>query len=323
MKVLIAPDSFKGTYSAGEVAAAIAAGVHDSGANACTIPLADGGEGTLEVLTTITQAQTHTVTVQNPWGQPIPATFAITPDNVGIVELAQASGITVPHTGIRDPWGASTYGTGQLMVAARERGARHIVVSAGGSATSDGGDGAIRAIEQAGGIHNIPITVLTDVTTPFELAGKIFSPQKGATPAVVEQITTRLAQQAVTLPKNPVGVPRTGAAGGFSGGMWAQYNAELVSGADYVLEFVGFDQALRTVDAVVVGEGKLDAQTRQGKIVDAVITRVRRHNPDIPVIAVVGSVSDDLGEYANHFTTIIEATDTAAMRAAGQRISGN
>lgn len=322
MKVLIAPDSFKGTYSAVEVAAAIAAGVRETGAHAVELPLADGGEGTLTALASTTNAQLHTVEVNNPWGQPVAATFALTPDHVGVVELAQASGIAVEHNGVRDAYTADTYGTGQLILAAVNHGARTILVSAGGSATSDGGSGAIRALEEAGGLH-VPLTVLTDVTTPFEQAGEVFGPQKGADPQTVERITARLRQQAHELPRDPTGVKRTGAAGGFSGGMWAQYSAELISGADYVLDFVGFNRALGDADVVVVGEGKLDSQTEQGKIIDAVLARVQRLKPSIPVVAVVGCVGDDLRDYAENFTRIIEATDADLMRRAGHSVAGH
>ncbi|MDO5619167.1 glycerate kinase family protein [Kocuria sp.] len=322
MKVLIAPDSFKGTYTAVEVAAAIAAGVREAGGEAVELPIADGGEGTLTALASTTGAQLHTVTVNNPWGAPVEANFAVTPDGVGIVELAQASGITVAHDGPRDAFSADTYGTGQLMLAAVAEGARAILVSAGGSATSDGASGAIRAIQQAGGLNGVSVTVLTDVTTAFERAGVVFSPQKGADPKTVERITQRLHQQAAQLPKNPVGVARTGAAGGFSGGMWAQFDAELVSGADHVLDFVDFEGQVATADVVVVGEGKLDSQTGEGKIIDAVLDRVRRIKPNTPVVAVVGCVDPDLGDYAQNFARIFEATDAELMRQAGRQIPG-
>ncbi|KAA9393295.1 glycerate kinase [Kocuria coralli] len=322
MKVLIAPDSFKGTYTAVEVAAAIARGVRETGQTAVELPLADGGEGTLTALASNADARFFEAEVRNPWGAPVTGSYAITPAGVGIVELAQASGITVAHDGPRDAYEADTYGTGQLILAAVGHGATEILVSAGGSATSDGAEGAIRAIEEAGGLGSVPITVLTDVTTPFERAGEVFGPQKGADPATVERITARLRRQAGQLPRNPLGVERTGAAGGFSGGMWAQYDAALVSGADYVLDFVRFDDHVGEADAVVVGEGRLDAQTGQGKIIDAVLARVGRLRPGLPVIAVVGSVDDDLGEYRSNFAEVLVATDDRAMRQAGRTVAG-
>lgn len=321
VKVLIAPDSFKGTYTAVEVAAAIADGVNSAGGDAIQLPIADGGEGTLTALASNAGARMFSAHVTNPWGAPVSGTYAITPEGVGIIELAQASGITVEHDGDRDAFTADTYGTGQLILEAIRNGATQILVSAGGSATSDGAAGAIRAIEEAGGLGGVPVTVLTDVTTVFERAGEVFGPQKGADPATVERITTRLREQAVHLPMNPLGVPRTGAAGGFSGGMWAQYGAALVSGAEHVLDFVGFDENVAGADVVVVGEGKLDSQTGQGKIIDAVLTRVERIKAGTPVVAVVGCVDDDLGDYAQNFAEIHVATDAAAMREAGQRIA--
>lgn len=320
MQVLIAPDSFKGTYTAVEVAAAVGAGVRGAGARAVELPIADGGEGTLTALASTSGAQWHEREVANPWGAPVSAAYAITPGGVGIVELAQASGITVAHDGPRDAFTADTYGTGQLIVDAIKHGAAEILVSAGGSATSDGAAGAIRAIEEAGGLHGVPVTVLTDVTTVFERAGEVFGPQKGADPETVARITARLREQARTLQHNPLGVPRTGAAGGFSGGMWGHFGAALVSGADHVLDFVAFDEQVREADVVVVGEGKLDSQTGQGKIIDAVLSRVERVKPGTPVIAVVGCVDDDLGEYRENFAEIMVAGDDHAMRAAGRQI---
>lgn len=322
MQVLIAPDSFKGTYTAVEVAAAIGSGVRQAGSQAFELPVADGGEGTLTALVSTTGAQRYEREVANPWGAPVRASYAITPDGVGIVELAQASGITVAHNGPRDAFTADTYGTGQLIVDAIRNGATEILVSAGGSATSDGAAGAIRAIEESGGTHGVPVTILTDVSTVFERAGEVFGPQKGADSQTVRRITQRLREQAPQLRRNPLGVPRTGAAGGFSGGMWGHFGASLVSGADHVLDFVGFDDHVQQADVVVVGEGKLDSQTGQGKIIDAVLKRIDRIKPGTPVVAVVGCVDDDLGDYAQSFTRIFEATDTELMHQAGTQIAG-
>lgn len=323
MRVLIAPDSFKGTYTAVEVARAIAAGVREASGQPVELPVADGGEGTMSAVASTTGATLHSVQVTNPWGAPVTAEYAITRDGTAVVELAQASGITVQHDGARDAFTADTYGTGQVIVDAIKHGARRILVSAGGSATSDGAEGAIRAIEEAGGLAGVPITVLTDVTTPFERAGEVFGPQKGADPETVERITARLRDQAAALPRNPLGVARTGAAGGFSGGMWGRYDAELVSGAEYVLDFVDFDHAVAQADVVVVGEGRLDSQTGEGKIIDAILNRVNSVRPGLPVVAVVGSVDEDLGAYRENFADVIVATDAERMRAAGLRIASH
>ena len=219
------------------------------------------------------------------------------------------------------PWSASTYGTGLLIAAAVNLGAKRILVAAGGSATTDGGSGAVQAINENGGLGGARITVLSDVITTFLDAPRVFGPQKGADPATVTLLEERLAQLADSYPRNPAGVARTGAAGGLSGGLWAHFGADLVSGADAVLDAAGFDSLITAADAVVVGEGRLDSQTGEGKIISAILERVRNSGRRIPVVAVVGSVADDLGSYAENFADILVATDAAAMRAAGRAIA--
>ena len=322
MTVLVAPDSFKGTFPAAEVAAAIAAGVRDAGGKAVQLPVADGGEGTFDALCRGLAASAMAVDAQNPWGEPIPVTIGVTADGTAVVELAQASGLTVPSSRPRDPVSASTYGTGMMVAAAIDAGATHIMVAAGGSATTDGGAGAVQAIHDGGGLRGARITVLSDVTTTFLDAPRVFGPQKGAGPAEIEVLERRLRQLGGSYPRNPAGVPRTGAAGGLSGGLWAHFSAELVSGAGAVLDAVDFDRCLASADAVVVGEGRLDSQTGQGKIVSAILERVQESGRRIPVVAVVGSVAEDLGSYAGNFTEIIVASDSAAMFAAGRSVAG-
>jgi glycerate kinase len=319
--ILVAPDSFKGTYSALEVAAAVGAGIRDGGGQAMQLPVADGGEGTFDALCHSLAAATLTVEAQNPWGEPLSAIVGLAADGTAVVEVAQASGLNVPSTLPRDPLSASTYGTGMMIAAAVQAGATHIIVAAGGSATTDGGAGAVQAIHDAGGLMGARVTVLSDVTTTFLDAARIFGPQKGADPAAVELLEGRLARLAAEYPRDPAGVPRTGAAGGLSGGLWANFAAELVSGADAVLDAAHFDRHLEHADAVVVGEGRLDAQTGQGKIISAILGRVRNSGRRIPVIAVVGSVSEDLGEYAAHFAEILVASDAAAMQRAGRSVA--
>lgn len=309
MRFLVAPDSFKGTFSAPEVARLIANGLTD----AVQCPLADGGEGTAPILADALGAAPVLVTVKNPWGLPIAAEFYLA-DEVAVVELAAASGL---HHGPGDPILASTYGTGQLIAAAVSHGAHEVLVAAGGSATTDGGFGAIEAIESAGGMRGARLTVLCDVTTPYEQAAAVFGPQKGASPAQVIELTARLHERAAVLPVDPRGVPRTGAAGGFSGGLWSRYGAALVSGAERVLDEVGFDDLLNDIDAVIVGEGRLDGQTGEGKIIDAVVRRVGGR---VPVWAVVGSVDKDLGGYDENFAGIVVASTAQQLRDAGAQI---
>lgn len=319
MSVLIVPDSFKGTYTAAEVAGHIATGVGRAGGTAVGIPVADGGEGTFDALCAGLGAVEVKVSVRNPWGSPLTATLGLAGDTA-IVELAQASGLHVLHNGERDPLTADTYGTGQLILEAVARGARRVLVAAGGSATTDGGTGAVRAITQAGGLHGAQIIVLSDVTTKFPDAARIFGPQKGADPATVELLTARLLEQARTFPRDPSDVAGTGAAGGFSGGLWAHFGAELVSGAEFVLDAVDFDLHLARATAVVVGEGRLDGQSMGGKIISVVLQRVAALAPQVPVFAVVGSIGADLGTARSHFADVMVASTPADMVRAGLEI---
>ncbi|MFF2028918.1 glycerate kinase [Arthrobacter sp. NPDC058192] len=255
-----------------------------------------------------------------PWGDAVDAAIALTGDGTAVVELAFASGLNLPASGDRDPVAASTYGTGVLMAEAVRLGARRLLVAAGGSATTDGGAGAIAAIEERGGLGGAELVILSDVTTRFSDAARVFAPQKGAGPAVVADLTRRLDLQAAGFAadcgRDPRLVDRTGAAGGFSGGMWARYGASLVSGADYVLDLLGFDAQLAASSAVVVGEGRLDSQTEQGKIIAAILARAGAK----PVYAVVGSVDPDLGEASDSFAGIIVAGNPEAMHAAGEEL---
>ena len=321
MSILVAPDSFKGTFAAAEVSAHIAAGIRAAGAAAVELPVADGGEGTFEVLVRGLDARPARVRTVGPWGDDVETAVALAPDGTAVVELAFASGLHLPTSGDRDPVRASTYGTGVMMAEAVRLGARRLLVAAGGSATTDGGAGAIAAIEELGGLHGAEVVVLSDVTTRFADAARVFGPQKGAGPATVEALTRRLEELADgfarELGRDPRPVERTGAAGGFSGGMWAKYGARLVSGADLVLDLLGFDAHAAASSAVVVGEGRLDSQTSQGKIIAAILAR----SGSTPVYAVVGSVHEDLGDYANNFADVIVASDADALKAAGSRLA--
>lgn len=314
--LLVAPDSFKGTYTAGEVAAHIASGARAAGATVVECPLADGGEGTSEILRRALGADVVEVDTVGPWRDPLRAAYALTRDGTAVIELAAASGL-----GLRrnrdDAVAADTFGTGLLVAHAAKCGAEHIVIAAGGSATTDGGAGAVAAIEEGGGLRDARITVLCDVTTTFEYAAEVFGPQKGADPEQVRMLTARLLEQAGSYPRDPRGVARTGAAGGFSGGMWSWYGAQLVSGADYVLDMIEFDRLARDADAVIVGEGRLDSQTEHGKIISAVLDRIG----DKPVYALVGSVAPELGELAERFDGILVTSDAAAMVRAGESVA--
>lgn len=274
LPALVAPDSFKGTFSASEVAAAIASGLRAAGREAVELPVADGGEGTMEVLVGALGGELRTVTASDPLGRPVEAAFALLPDGTAVVETAQASGLGLVDERERDAWAATTRGTGDLIVAAADAGAERVIVTVGGSATTDGGAGAVEALDEAG--VQVELDVLADVRTPFEQAARVFGPQKGADPSMVKRLERRLHRQADGYLRDPRGERMTGAAGGLSGGLWAQHGARLVPGAAYVLDAIGFDGRMRAVAFVVTGEGQLDGQTLQGKIVGEVATRCRQ-----------------------------------------------
>jgi glycerate kinase len=240
--------------------------------------VADGGEGTMDVLVSALGGDVRRLSVSDPLGRPVEAAFALLPDGSAVVEMAQASGLSLVDEPERDAWAASTRGTGELIVAAVEAGASHVIVTVGGSATSDGGAGALEALREADltGRSAIEMDVVCDVRVPFEQAPSVFGPQKGADPAMVERLERRLDELAETFPRDPRGEPMTGCAGGLSGGLWAACGARLVPGAAYVLDAIGFDPLMRESGFVVTGEGSLDEQTLQGKIVGEVATRCRQ-----------------------------------------------
>jgi glycerate 2-kinase len=317
--ILVAPDSFKGTMSAGEVAAAIGRGLEAEGRPVDLCPVADGGEGTLDALVDSVGAELLATTVCDPLGRPIEGSFAVG-DRVAIVETAAASGLGLVDPAERDPVQASTFGTGQLIVAAIEAGAKVVYLGVGGSATTDGGAGAIRAIREAGGIGGARIVVLSDVRTPFERAARVFGPQKGAGPDDVTRLTKRLNDQARRLARDPRGVPMTGAAGGLSGGLWAEFDAELMPGAQFVLDAVDFDRRMRSARAVVTGEGKLDQQSLAGKVVSEVSTRTRQAG--VPCHAIVGTRElDSFGVRVLDLQAVLEAGTPRQITAAARRLA--
>jgi glycerate 2-kinase len=319
--VLVAPDSFKGTFSARQVAGAIGRGLERAGLMPPDLcPVADGGEGTLDALLPQLGGELVAVEVQDPLGREIRAGFGLVEDGgTAIVEMASASGLGLVAEDERDAWAASTYGTGQLIAAAAEAGAQVILVAVGGSATTDGGAGALEAIADHGGIRGARIVVLTDVRTVFEDAPKVFGPQKGADPDMVERLRERLEQLAATLPRDPRGVPMTGAAGGLSGGLWAAHGAVLEPGAPFVLNALDFDDRMRASRAVVTGEGKLDEQTLEGKLVGEIGTRARQAG--VPLHAIVGTDAlDPFGKRIIDLQRTLEATTLEELEAAGETL---
>lgn len=299
--LVAAPDKFRGTATSREVAQAAGRAARAAGLSADLVPLSDGGEGLLEAV----GGEVRTTTVSGPLGGTVEARWRLQRQGgdgpVAVIEMAEASGRhLVPHPGGDDPVRASTAGVGELIVAAVVAGARRVVVGCGGSATTDGGIGAVEAVRAAGitlahGRGDGPeLVVACDVTTPFRRAAAVFGPQKGATPLQVEELTARLARLADRY-RDEFGVevdalPGSGAAGGLGGGL-AALGGRLVPGLELVASLVDLYPRLARADLVVTGEGHLDAPSLQGKVVGGVLAAVDRR---VPVLCVVGDADPEV-----------------------------
>ena len=315
MRVLVAPDKFKGTLTAAEVASAIAAGLRAAGREVDELPVADGGEGTAAAL----GGRPVTVTVSDPLGRPVEASYAWLDDGTtAIVEAADASGLWRLTPEERDPLTATSTGTGELIAAAVEAGARQVVVACGGTATVDGGKGMLDAVGDAR--RGVRFSAVCDVRTQWEQAATEFGPQKGADPDAVARLRRRLASRARAMRKDPRGTPMTGCGGGVSGALWSELGAELVAGPSYVLDAIGFDGLMRRAAFVVTGEGQLDATTLSGKAVAEVATRCRQAG--VWCHAVVGRDELDLfGHRVLDLASVREAGDPRALRRAGRELA--
>jgi glycerate kinase len=316
--ILVAPDSFKGTLAAADVARALADGLRKGGVEAEELPIGDGGEGTMDALVAATGGELRTAEVSDPLGRPVTARFALLPDGRAVVETAEASGLALLDESELDPWKASTRGTGEVIVAAVEAGAKEVLLTVGGSATMDGGAGAIEALDSAG--VDPKLEVLCDVRTPFEEAPRVFGPQKGADKRMIGRLEKRLDKFAAAAPRDPRGVPMTGAAGALSGGLYAYRRAKLVPGAAYVLDTLGFDELMRASRAVVTGEGRLDEQTLAGKAVGEVATRCRQAG--VWCHAVVGeNALDEFAIRLLDFASVSEAGSIKQLRHVGYSLT--
>jgi glycerate 2-kinase len=291
VRILIAPDKFRGTATAVEAAAALADGARDAGWAAVTVPLADGGEGTLEALGGATESSL----VTGPLGSPVQAGWRLAGGRA-VVEMARASGLQLAGGAAgNDPLAATSAGTGELIAEAIARGAQRVVVGVGGSACTDGGLGAVEVLRDLApldGSRGHLVQVAYDVATPFLDAPRLFGPQKGATPREVEELTERLRALAqryrAEFGVDVLGVPGSGAAGGLGGGL-AALGAQLRPGFRLVADTVGLPAAIRDVDLVLTGEGQLDEQSFDGKVVGGVAALATAAG--VPWCAVVGAAA--------------------------------
>ena len=347
MRVVIAPDSFKGSATAQQVAAALAAGWHREWpeTHIDAVPVADGGEGTVDAMVHATSGRFAEAFVTGPLGEPVTARYGILGDGAtAVIEMAAASGLTLVPAHARDPRRTTTRGTGELILAALDAGCRRIIVGIGGSATNDGGAGmaqalGVRLLDEAGNdlppgggalrrlaridvsgldprVREAELVVACDVDNPLtgpRGASRVFGPQKGATPDMVDELDAALTHYAAVILRDlgldVTKLPGAGAAGGLGAGLVAFCGATLRPGAAIVLEAVGLERYVRVADLVITGEGRLDGQSAAGKAPVAVARLAKRWGK--PVIAVAGALGDDADELA---TTGIDAAVAITAR---------
>jgi glycerate 2-kinase len=296
VRVVVAPDKMRGTATARQVAAAVGRAAAGAGWDCDQVPVADGGEGTLDVL----GGPNRTTTVTGPLGEPVAADWRLD-GRTAVIEMARASGMAlVGGADGNDPIGASTVGTGELLAAAVDAGARRVLVGLGGSATTDGGLGALRALYPLHRLAGIEIVALCDVRTGFVDAAAVFAPQKGATAAQVELLRRRLERLAdVYLADHGVDVrliEGAGAAGGLAGGL-AVAGARLAGGFDAVADELCLHDLVDGADLVVTAEGFLDELSFDGKVVGGVAEIARAAG--VPCVALVGEVVEGLDAVAS------------------------
>lgn len=336
MKIVIAPDSFKESMSALEAAHAIEKGFKKVFPNAeyLKVPMADGGEGTVQSLVDATEGTIIKEVVTGPLGSPVEAFYGISGDEkTAVIEMAAASGIQLVPLDQRNPLLTTTKGTGELILAALNRGVKHIVIGIGGSATNDGGAGMAQAlganlldrdgneIDLGGGalrelrtidiahidarLKDVFIEVACDVTNPLtgeEGASAVFGPQKGATKEMIMTLDQNLAHYASILEQrlgiNVDNIPGAGAAGGLGAGLLAFLGAELKRGVDIVIDTVQLEKQMENASLVITGEGRIDVQTIYGKTPIGVAKRAKRHS--IPVVGIAGSLGQDCSIVHEH-----------------------
>lgn len=327
MKIVVAPDSYKGSLTAKEVAIAIEHGFLAvfPECEVVKVPMADGGEGTVQSLVDATAGEVVEVEVTGPLGTPVKAFFGLLGEGrTAVIEMASASGLPLVPSDRRNPLVTTTVGTGELIKAALDRGVTELVIGIGGSATNDGGAGMAMALGArlldnqdrnlgfGGGelgrlsridasgldprLSRVTLTVACDVDNPLcgpKGASAVFGPQKGATPEMVEVLDRNLGHYAQTIERDlgrqVADVPGAGAAGGLGAGLLAFTNAILRRGVDIVLELTGLDRHLAGASLVVTGEGQIDGQTVRGKTPYGVAQAAKRHG--LPVIAIVGGMA--------------------------------
>lgn len=334
MKFVIAPDSFKGSLTAKQAAEAMKTGLARvyPDADYTLVPMADGGEGTVQSLVDATHGHFYTEQVTGPLGTQVAAKFGILGDGqTGVIEMSQASGIQFVNEQTRNPLITTTYGTGELILKALDQGISKLILGIGGSATNDGGAGMAQAIgvqllDQAGNqievgggqldqlekidiskvdprIKDLEILIASDVTNPLvgpDGASAVFGPQKGATPEMVKVLDDNLRHYAEIIKRDLhvdlADYPGAGAAGGLGAGLLAFTNSTMEKGVEIVVEYSGLKKKAQGADFVFTGEGGIDFQTKFGKTPYGVALATKQVAPNAPVIVIAGSVGDGINE---------------------------
>lgn len=351
MKIVIAPDSFKENLTSLEVATEIETGLKRVWPDAVCVkvPMADGGEGTVQSLVDATGGQIVKVDVSGPMGEKVTASYGLLGDKrTAVIEMAEASGLPLVPKDKRNPLVATTYGTGELIADAINRGVEEIILGIGGSATNDAGAGLaqalgvrflnfggapirdliaggdldeVQAIDMSAvspGLSRIRISVACDVTNPLygeKGAAHVYGPQKGATPEMVEQLDKNLAHFARVI-KRSIGVdvadrPGAGAGGGIGAGLMAFTNATLKRGVELVVAATKLEEHMKGADLAFTGEGRVDFQTAFGKTPSGVATAARKYG--VPVVAIGGGLADDAGGVFAHGIDGLETATPNAM----------
>ena len=310
--IIVAPDSYKDCLPSAEVTVAIVSALEERvpGEQIISLPLADGGEGTAEVLTAAMGGRFEEAVVSDPLGRPVTARYGIAGDTA-VIEAAQACGLQRLSPAERKPLRTSSRGLGELLLAARSQSCRRFLIGLGGSATCDGGAGLLAVPGLREALEGISITVLCDVDNPFTGptgAARVFAPQKGASPGEVEMLEARMVQQAARiLDETGVDVnalPGSGAAGGLGGALAAYFGARLQRGIDAVLDTAGFDRLVAGARLVITGEGKSDRQTLSGKAPFGVL----RRSGTVPVILLSGRIEDADALREAGFSALVEVS---------------
>ena len=310
MRVAAAVDKFKGTATGKQVAAAVGSACWELGHDCTELPMADGGEGTLEAL----GGANRTSVVTGPLGDPVNAEWRMY-RGTAVIEMARASGLTLIGGAVNnDAMAASTIGTGELIDMALDAGAKKIIVCLGGSATTDGGYGALRAITSPHRLRGVKLLVACDVRTRFLEAAEVFGPQKGASAAQVKLLTGRL-QRLAQIYQHDYGVDvreidGTGAAGGIAGALVA-LGGRLIPGFDLVADELDLHDVIAAADIVITGEGYLDEQSFEGKVVGGVQEMAAEAGK--PVGAIVGDAAPEVASRIEHISLVDDYGNDKAM----------